>query len=73
MPLLVTYQGRPVKRHYRTEDGQVHVILYNHEVGGASEQFVVTQADWKLYSNQQFYDKGRMPDVRTLAAKFSKD
>ena len=71
MPLLLTYQKRPVDNHKR--DGKLIAVTFVSPVLGAPrERIVVSQADWDQHSREEFYkDRDAMPDKRELARKFA--
>lgn len=66
--MLVTYKGRPVKKHFAAPSGNVLLLLVNPRKGGPSQKLEVSQADWQAHSRETYYEKGAMPDVRLLAA-----
>ena len=72
MPLLVTYDGRPVKFHRRVRDGLL-LTFYSPRPGDRGARLFVTQAAWRLRSRTTFYQSDSMPDVRALAARYSVD
>jgi hypothetical protein len=66
MPLLITYQGKSVKRRRRQGDG-LRLHFYSSTPGGQSRQLVVTQQQWQQFGCIQYVPRSQMPDVRKLA------
>ena len=65
MPVLVTYQGRPVKRrHRRGED--LRLILVHPTPGERGERLVVSQTLWQQHGRVEIV--ATMPDRRAMAA-----
>ncbi len=69
MPLLVTYQGRPVK-HRRRVPGGLLLVFVHPTRGQPGRTAVVSQDQWLRWGTTQFFPTGQMPDVRALAAQF---
>jgi hypothetical protein len=69
MPLLVLFDGRPVKRRHRVGQG-LRLIFANRSPGEPAESVVVTQQEWLRHGHIQFFPKSQMPNVRALARQF---
>jgi hypothetical protein len=52
--LLVTYKGKPVKKHTRMENDSVRVLFQSSIPGTPGEIVFVSQADWQAHSNRTF-------------------
>ena len=68
MPLLVTFDDRPVRYHCRREGGLLLTFVAP-QIGAPGERRFVTHAEWRLRSRRVFYPAGLKPDVRALAAQ----
>lgn len=66
MPLLLTFEGRPVKRRRRTTEGLL-LIFATPTRGVAGERRVVSQAEWRAHGAVRYFPSGEMPDIRALA------
>jgi hypothetical protein len=66
MPLLVTYQGKPVKRRRRLGSG-LCLTFYSSTPGERGRHLVVTQRQWDAFSRIQYVLRSQMPDVRKLS------
>lgn len=67
MPLLITFQGKPVKRRRTLESGKLLLIMYAPQRGQAGLQYEVTQDEWQQHGREEFYATDQLPDVRALA------
>lgn len=63
MPLLVTYQGRAVKRRRRL-GRLLQLTFFAAQIGQRGEQLLVSQDDWKRFGREVFVTRAQMPDVR---------
>lgn len=70
MPLLVTFEGRPVKRRRRVPDGLL-LTFVNSVPGEPGNVVVVSQEEWLRYGRVQFFAKHEMPNLRALADQFT--
>lgn len=68
MPILITYDGRPVKRRRRLPTGELSLTFKSVTPGDRGEKLLVTQADWLKYGREEYFEPEDMPDVRKLAA-----
>lgn len=68
MPLLITYDGRPVKRMRRLKTDDIVLTFATPLRGQRGEQLLVTQADWAQRGHKQYYPADTMPDLCQLAA-----
>ena len=66
MPLLITFQGKPVKRRRRHGDG-LRLHLYSSIPGQPGRQLFVTQQQWEQFGCIKYVTRSQMPDVRKLA------
>lgn len=62
--LLVTYDGRPVRDHRRTDDGRVRVKFRPATPGQEGEVIHVSQADWQSRSAKQVVEGKTRSDFR---------
>jgi hypothetical protein len=69
MSQLVTYKGRPVKKHSRNADGMVKLIFVAETPGQAGEQLTVSQDEWAKFSSKKHFAKGKAPDKRAVARR----
>jgi len=70
VPLLVTYDGRPVKFYRRVRDGLL-ITFYAPCASDRGARLFVTQDQWRQRSRRTFYAPDSLPDVRALAARDS--
>jgi hypothetical protein len=66
MPLLVTFQGKPVKRRFRL-GYRLKLIFFAPVRGQTGDQLIVTQQEWDRYGRIHFTTPQQMPDVRRMA------
>jgi hypothetical protein len=70
VPLLLTYNGRPIKRRHRMPGG-LHLVFVSPVAGAPGDELDVLDADWQAHGVEQFFaTKEEMPDVRAMAARF---
>lgn len=69
MPLLVTFQGRPVKRRRRVDDG-VFLRFVSAVPGEQGDAVVVSQEEWFRYGKVQYLPRDQMRNVREVARQF---
>jgi hypothetical protein len=69
MPQLVTFRGQPVKRRRLLPEG-LRLTFVSPVPGEQGRMMIVTQAEWLRYGRIQFYPRGQMPDVRSIADQF---
>lgn len=63
MPILLTYQGRAVKRRCRVGI-QIKLIFYASSPGTPGEQLIISQLDWDRDGREAYLERAAMPDVR---------
>lgn len=63
MPILLTYQGRYVKRRCRV-GMQIKLIFYSSSSGTPGEQLIISQLDWDRDGRESYLERAAMPDVR---------
>ena len=63
MPLLVTFQGRVVKRRKRTSNG-LRLYFHSTKPGLPGDQLVVSDADWLQHGQVRFLTAEQMTDLR---------
>jgi hypothetical protein len=68
MPLLVSYDGRPVKRRRRVQ-GALKLTFYAAVPGQPVEQVIVTEAQWQTHCRIEPFDSACRPDVRAMACR----
>gem|GEM_PF-5504164 len=66
LPLLITFQGKPVKRRERCGD-RLKLTLFSPCRGTPGGQLIVTQDEWQKFGRIDFLQRSQMPDVRRLA------
>lgn len=66
MPLLILYQGRPVKRRRRIGQ-RLKTTFYATESGKRGQTLFVTQSQWIKHSVTLFVTRDEMPDVRGMS------
>lgn len=66
LPLLITFQGKPVKRRERLGD-RLKLILFSPSRGMPGGQLIVTQDEWQKFGRIEFLQRSEMPDVRRMA------
>jgi hypothetical protein len=71
VPELVTFQGRPVKRRRRVRDGLLKLTFVSPVPGEPGAVLVVSQDEWLRYGRVRFFAKGKMPNQRALASRFT--
>lgn len=65
MPLLITYQGRPIKRRKRLGK-HLKLTFYASTQEQPGDQLLVTQEQWQQHGREAYMARTAMPDVRTL-------
>ena len=66
LPLLITFQGKPVKRRQRIGN-RLKLLFYSPTLGQPGQQLTVTQDEWRKFGRVQFVTRDQMPDVRRLS------
>lgn len=64
MPLLITYQGRAVKRRRRVPGG-ILLTLYSAQLHQPGIQILATEEDWRRAGRIQFLPPTEFPDKRS--------
>lgn len=54
MPILLTYQGRTVKRRCRV-GSQIKLIFYSSSTGVPGERLFITQSDWDRDGRETYF------------------
>jgi hypothetical protein len=66
VPLLITYQGRPIKRRRRVGN-KLLLVFYAAQAGQRGDKLIVSQANWEAHGSIQYVARNQMPDVRRMS------
>ena len=70
MPLVKTFQGRPIKRMANVKQG-ILLIFYSPIAGARGDRKIITQEEWDSHGSIEYVTTAGKPNLRELAARFS--
>jgi hypothetical protein len=70
MPLLVTFNKRPIKRRRRVPAGLL-LTFFSPNRGWRGDQLLISDDEWIEYGRVESLPYDQFPDIRALAREFA--